>query len=210
MIVKKEGFRQMFEKGFVYRINLPVKKPGAYQMRVALRDAQGGAIGAASQFVVVADLKKGDLTLSGIVLQSLTKEQVRKIAEEQSLMVEKKKPEAIDPETDTALRRFEVGSYLQYAFTIYNAKLDASDRRPQLETQLRILRDGGRLFLEGKPQPVDAQGQTDLERIKFNGAMALSSDLTPGSYVLQIIVRDRLAPENRQLAAQSIDFEIIK
>lgn len=207
LVIKQDSYQQILDKGFIYRLNLPVKKPGNYQLRVALRDAQSGQIGAANQFIQVPDLKKGNLTLSGIVLQSLTKEQIQKIAQEQSLLVERKKPDQIDPETDTALRRFKIGSYLQYAYVIYNAKLAAA--QPQLETQLHIFQDG-KLVLERKPLPFDTKGQADLERIYFNGAMALPPDMAPGNYVLQVIVRDKLAAENRQIATQWIDFEISK
>src|SRR5205085_6321094 len=58
MSLKPDAYKQILEKGFVYHFTFPVKKPGAYQYRVALRDAQGGAVGSASQFIEVPDLKK--------------------------------------------------------------------------------------------------------------------------------------------------------
>jgi hypothetical protein len=45
-----------------------VKRPGPYQLRVALRDVIADRIGSASQFVDVPDVKKGRLTLSGLVI----------------------------------------------------------------------------------------------------------------------------------------------
>lgn len=42
-----------------------VKKPGAYQLRVALRDVASGRIGSAWQFVEVPDMSQGRLALSG-------------------------------------------------------------------------------------------------------------------------------------------------
>jgi hypothetical protein len=37
----------------------------------------------------------------------------------------------------------------------------------------------------------------------------LVKGIQPGDYVLQIIVKDLLAKENRQIATQWIDFEVI-
>lgn len=208
MIIKQDFYRQILDKGFVYRINLPVKKSGAYQMRVALRDEQTGKIGAATQFISVPNLKNGLLSLSGITLQTLTKEQIEQISREQSILREKKIQQEIDTETATALRQFKIGDYLQYAYTIYNAKAGA-DGKPQMETQLRIFQDG-KLFLERKSQPLEINGQADSERINFNGAIILPKEMTQGNYVLQVIVRDKLASEKTQIAAQSIDFEIVE
>jgi hypothetical protein len=47
----------------------PVKKPGGYQMRLAVRDVATGRIGTANQFVDVPDVSKNRLALSGILLQ---------------------------------------------------------------------------------------------------------------------------------------------
>ena len=56
--------------GFVYRLHHPVKKPGAYQLRMAVRDANSERVGSASQFIEVPDIYKARLTLSGIVLRA--------------------------------------------------------------------------------------------------------------------------------------------
>ena len=55
--------------GFVYALNFPVAKPGAYQMRVALRDAVSQDTGSASQFIEVPDLSKGRLALSSLMVR---------------------------------------------------------------------------------------------------------------------------------------------
>src|SRR5260370_36296926 len=63
-------YKNALEHGFVYSVNHPVKKPGAYQMRTAVRDAATEKIGSASQFIEVPDLSKGHLTLSGLILRA--------------------------------------------------------------------------------------------------------------------------------------------
>ena len=55
--------------GLVYYVTVPIKKPGAYQLRISLRDSSTERIGSASQFVEVPDLKKNRLAVSGLVCQ---------------------------------------------------------------------------------------------------------------------------------------------
>jgi VWFA-related protein len=66
--VKKEAHKRVLDHGLLYGLVLPIKKPGAYQLRVAVRDAASSRVGSANQFVAVPDLTKGRLTMSGMVL----------------------------------------------------------------------------------------------------------------------------------------------
>ena len=74
---------------------------------------------------------------------------------------------------------------------------------------MRLFRDSQPVFTT-QQQLVDATSQTDLKRLITGGALRLGTDLNPGEYVLQVIVTDELADEKHRIAAQSIDFEIIK
>src|SRR4029453_9647657 len=60
--------QRMLDNGLVYILNFPLKKGGPYQMRVAVRDATSGNIGAAMQFVQAPELTNNRLAVSGIVL----------------------------------------------------------------------------------------------------------------------------------------------
>src|SRR5262249_6678961 len=72
----------MFEKvsryGFTYDTTVPIKKPGAYQLRAALRDEPTGRIGSASQFVEVPDLSKDRLLTSGLLIRGIPLDQYLK------------------------------------------------------------------------------------------------------------------------------------
>ena len=201
--VKDEEYRKIISDGFVYHFTFPVKKPGAYQYRVAIRDSETQKVGSANQFIEVPNLKKSRLTISGIVLENLTADQWKKSMNGQPLTDPK---DATDPMTDTSLRRFKRGTVLRYGFEIYNAKLDAS-QKPQIATQLRIFRDGKSL-LDGKSVPLDVSGQSDLLRLKSVGALSLGGEMQAGEYILQIVVTDSLAKQKRQIATQFVQFEI--
>ena len=199
LTVGPAAFRKIEQEGFVYHFAFPVKKPGAYQYRVAVRDDQSGRVGSASQFIEVPNLKKSGLTVSSIVLQSFAEAQWQKYA----AGTDTAEPNAMN---DTALRRFKSGSVLRYGFEVYNAKLDAS-RKPNLTTKIRIYRDG-QLVLDGQKLPFDMLGQTDMQRLKAVGALSFSQKMTPGDYVLQIIVTDNLGKEKHNIATQFVQFEV--
>jgi len=209
MNAKADVYQKLINEGFVYYFTLPVKKPGAYQYRIAIRDSASGTVGSASQFIEVPNLKKNYLTVSGIILENLTVAEWKKLAETSSAKLnvpENNSPISTDPMNDTSLRRFKRGTVLRYGYEIYNAKLDAA-QKPNLSAQVKIFRDG-KPFFEGKNMPLELLAQTDLQRLKAAGAVSLGDGMDAGDYVLQIVVRDTLAKQKRQVATQFVQFEI--
>src|SRR5260370_12791360 len=49
--LKGESYKLALENGLVYTLHHPIKKPGAYQLRAAVRDDRAEVVGAASQFI---------------------------------------------------------------------------------------------------------------------------------------------------------------
>jgi len=202
--VKSENVQSVIENGLVYSMFVPIKKAGAYQLRVAVRDTNSDKIGASTQFIEIPNLDRNRLTLSGLVLQNLTAEQWQKAANGIALT----ESEIQDTKTVTAKRIFRQGTALLFNYVVYNAKSD-SNRNVQVQTQVRLYRDGQIVF-EGKLLPLDVKGQTDLKRLEGNGAVMLGKNLEPGDYVLQVIAVDALAKQKNQVQAQFIDFEIVE
>ena len=225
--VHGETYQRVMRDGFVYSITVPLKKPGAYQLRVALRDNSSEQIGSASQFVEVPDIKKNRLILSGVVVTGLSAADYERgnsppatpppsgvnapslspqgnTAASQSEGVEQG-----DAQASPAVRHFHTGSVMQYAYVIYNAQLDKATHQPQLTTRVRLMREGKVIFT-GKEIPFNSADQTDPKRLVAGAAIQLGSELAPGEYVLQIIVNDLLASEKNRTATQWIDFEVIK
>lgn len=199
--VKPSGVQKIRDEGFVYFFTMPVNKPGAYQYRVAIRDAQGGKIGTANQFIQIPNVKNGRLTASSIILESLSTHDWAKLMDPNGGTT------GSSSEKDTALRRVKLGSVLRYGFEVYNAKLDAA-RKPSLQSRIRVFRDGD-LVLDGQPMPVDLTEQIDMKRVQISGALNLLKDMQPGDYILQVIVTDTLAKKKEQVTAQHIQFEVV-
>lgn len=186
-----EAYRRLSEHGLSYVLNMPLRQGGPHQVRVAVRDAGSGKIGAATQYVEAPDVGKKRLSVSGIVVSGIPAGGAA----------------AADPRLGPAVRVLPQGTLLDYRYQIYNAQADASGR-PQVQTQMRLFRDGRQVF-GGRVVPLDATGQSDSKRLAAAGRLRLGPELTPGSYLLQVTVTDALAPEKHRVATQWMDFEIV-
>jgi VWFA-related protein len=216
-----DWYKRVQRDGLVYYVTVPVKKPGAYQLRMALRDTSSEHIGSASQFVEVPDLKKNRLALSGLsVLGSLPSQRPARPPTAGSDTSTNGNASAQTSQSDDgadngnaeaspAVRHFSHGMQMDYGFVVYNARFDKTTSRPQLTTQIRLFRNGKEVFI-GSVNPYDASRQTDPKRLTAGGRVLLGTDLMPGEYVIQVIVTDALADEKHRTATQWMDFEIVK
>jgi VWFA-related protein len=207
MRLRGESYKRALENGLVFILTVPVKKPGAYQLRAALRDTATERVGSASQFIEVPNIGKNRLTISGIILNG--RDPSAKPAAATPNAQASNEEENVDPQAGPAVRRFRRGMVMSYAYVIYNATLDKTTGRPRLQTQIRAFRDGKEVFT-GRVQTFDASDQPDLKRLMAGAALLLGTDMTPGEYILQVIVTDPLASEKHRTATQWIDFEIVK
>ena len=90
-----------------------------------------------------------------------------------------------------------------YAYQILNART-GRDKKPQLDVQIRVFRDGTQVY-SGQPAPMAADVVQNPKYLATLSGLHLSDGISPGTYVLQVIVTDKLA---KKVAAQAIDFEI--
>ena len=201
MTLKKDAFQNFMRHGFVYDFAFPIKKPGAYQLRIALRDHGSDKVGSANQFVEVPNLKKNRLQLSGAALENIPYDVWQKRSSGQKV-----EENGAGPLNDTSLRQFKRGTVLSYGFSIYNARQVPA---PNLTSQMRLFRDGKVVF-EGKLQPVPVFPGPDPKAIDFSSALALGNDMAPGDYVLQVTITDNLAKEKHKSAVQFVQFEIVE
>jgi VWFA-related protein len=197
-------YQRALTSGLVYSLNVPVKKAGGYQLRVAVRDDKTQKVGTASQFITIPDIKRDRLAVSGISLSSYDPRALKEKGGAQS-------SEAASGNamlTQAAQRRFRIGHVLQFAYAIYKARLDNSTQQPQLTTQIKLYKDGKEVFA-GKETVYEAKGQADMERLMAEGALQLGG-LEEGEYVLQVIVSDLLAKEKERTTTAWTDFEVVK
>ncbi len=199
--IKDTDFQDWLRKGVIYTQDVPIRKPGAYQLRVAVRDDATGKVGSASEFIEVPDVAQARLVMSGIVLGSAVE------AAGPAETTHTEKPE--DIEGHPAIRTFHPGQTLQFGCQLYSAALDPKTSAPNVETRVVLLREGKAVFT-GNPVALHIKGQPDLNRIMVTGWVRLGSGLEAGPYVFQVIAQDKLAKEKQAFASQWIDFEVVR
>jgi hypothetical protein len=187
-----ETFQKALRSGLAIEFDMPVKRPGAFQVRVSARDILLNHIGSTGQFVEVPNLGNHRLALSGIVLQGVA-------------------GTSQDPNQETAagpaVRQFARGQAIRFSCAIYNSMLDAAGK-PNVVLQARLYRDAKEVY-DSQPMTVSLDMQPDFTRLMTAGLVQLDPKLEPGNYYLQLIVADKLR-EKEVPVVQWIDFEIVK
>jgi len=181
-------YRQAMANGIGLSFDMPVRRPGAYQARLAVRDRATSKIGSAGQFVVVPDLKNKKPAVSGIVLGL---------------------PGPNQTINNAGGRSFRPNDELYYAFNIYNAANEKGQLR-NLVMNATLFRDD-KVVYSGPAVPIAVSNQTDLTRVFTNSSIKLTPDLEPGDYYLQVTVTDKDADKKKAApVVQWIDFQIEK
>ena len=187
--ISESNYEQAMRNGMVLPIDMPVKRPGSYQVRIVARDKATAKIGSAGQFVDVPDLRKKRVAVSGIILG--------------------KAPETSSQDVEQTIQRpgarsFEPNSNLHFVFMMYNAAGAGS-----LVMEAKLFRDG-KVVYSGPEVPIAFGNQPDLNRLLVHGTAPLSADLEVGDYYLQVVITDNSSKKKTALAVQWMDFEIVK
>jgi len=154
------------DAGIIYSLIVPVKRAGGVQVRFAVRDEATGALGAASEFVEVPEVKKDAIALSGVVLGE----------ESQSALTPGDETTAVASASSPVLRVFAPGARLVYTYEIYNAAAP-------VDTTVTLWRNG-RPFFSAPPSTL-----TPLPRprpTKAAGGIQLGPRMPSGDYVFQV------------------------
>jgi hypothetical protein len=208
IIIKEENLEWVKKQGVRFSIMLPVKKPGAYYVRVAVKDQASDKAGSAYEFINIPDLSKGRLAISNMfilnnnddatwVRSGATKEQISNLLAPTMQR---------DLSRSPALRTYAPGESIEYMALVYNANL--KDKKPDLESQFILFKDGEE-YKKGEPQTVDFDGVADFTRIPIRKKMILGTEMPKGDYVLQLQVKDKLeSSKKNSLAIQTLNFVV--
>lgn len=192
-VARNENADASDAEGVVFSLTVPVKRPGGYQVRFAIRDQASGALGAAGQFVEVGDVEHGALALSGLLLGEES-------GGARTLQTPQDGHAEASGGANPALRVFERGTRLVYACEIYNAK-------GPVETRVSVWRNG-RPFFVAAPAVLQPPQSTQAA-LKAAGGLKLGDRMPPGEYMLQLAATAR-DTERKQpsTAVQWVDFTV--
>lgn len=191
--------------GLIYSTDVPVKKSGSYNFRVAVRDQNSKTLGTAAQIVQIPDLKRSDIFVAGLTVAGVD------AAGKFETPAATTAANAITLPNSAAvpaIRQFKRGSVIAYAYSIYNATLSKSAGKPNLAITVNLYKDG-KLVSEAQQNTAEMADQKDWSRIHDFAYMRLNANAEPGEYALQIIVRDLLGGKDA-VSSQSIDLEVIE
>jgi hypothetical protein len=192
--VKGQTYEYVKKNGMSFLMHVPVKEPGAYQMRLVLRDTANGQLGSATQVIEVPNVRDGKLALSGI-LMAADKPKSEAAVDQAEGVIE------ADSQKTAAVRIFESGETIAWAYQILNAKADKGSR-PQVQARIRLFCEGREVYA-GAPSDIPAPQGVSKRMVAAD--QIYLKQLPAGYYVLQIAVTDMLA-KNKPMAVQTIDF----
>jgi VWFA-related protein len=180
-------------KELVYNFRVYVP-PGIYQVRAGGRDAVAGTVGTAFAWIEIPDLRSHQLALSSLIIGERLPENMHATNTD---------PNAVAVATLRVDHHFHRDAGLRFIVYVYNAALSPTDSRPDAATQVQVLRDGQPVITTPSKR-ISTEGLQQLNQIPYGADVSLEG-LTPGRYVLQVSVIDRVAKSS---SSQRIRFEI--
>ncbi|HWS89871.1 MAG TPA: VWA domain-containing protein [Pyrinomonadaceae bacterium] len=174
------------QAGVIYNHKAPLA-PGLYQLKAAAREARGGQLGSAVQWIEIPDLSKKRLALSSLHLGG---RQVGGGADGGAPQIQF----SVD-------KRFPRSAKVDFLGFVYNAARAGAG--VDLSVNLRVLRDN-KALVSSPARKLTPEAGADLARIPVTGAISLGQ-LPPGRYELEVNVTDNVA---RTTAVERVMFEI--
>jgi VWFA-related protein len=174
-----------------FPIRLP-PGPGGWQIRAVAADVTSDRMGSATRYVETPNVPQGVLALSGLTLYIDSPAVAGTPA---------------DPRGTPGVRIFKPGQFCTYLYSVFNP-LTGPDKRSKLEIQTRLFADG-RVVLDGEPDRITFGEPAKGTHSQIGGHLKLDPLMAPGNYLLQVTVRDQLAPAGApRQASQFIDFQV--
>jgi VWFA-related protein len=174
-----ETAERLRKDGLELELSLPVKDPGSYQVRAVVRDTHSKKVGTAARYVVVPDLAKSRLALSGLVLSSPQVAVGGELTYAFIVFNPKLRAGADRPDLELKMRLLRDG---QVAF------------------------DGAPSPLETAKRLEDKTGK--LTQFAAGGSFRVGPTLAPGAYSLEVVVTDRLAKKGENTAVEQADLQV--
>jgi len=189
---------EQLEKGKLngYRYNKRLKfAPGLYQIRIGVRDVNGGLIGTSMSWVTVPDLHNNKLALSGLFLGKGHQEASAASATTAA-------QQSTAPSLIPGPASFKSREIIFYRFVLYNALSD-TEAASNLTIRVEVLQSGTSVYA-GQWEPISPRiVRSDKTGIELGGQMRM--DMAPGVYTLRITVKDT---KSNHKAEQAIDIEL--
>jgi VWFA-related protein len=178
-----DNYKRVMSAGLSYTASTKLP-PGAYQLRIAVRENSTGKLGTLSRYIEIPDLNNRRLAMSSVFLYAADPDSKS------------------EPAPMLASRELSRKQDLRYAAIVYNAKLDKG--KPQLRSQL-IVSQGDKVLYKEPEQPIEAPNPSQIVKL---GQLALAK-VKPGRYTMTLVITDGLADKKIQTVARKAEFVVI-
>lgn len=196
-------YQKILKDGLVTNINFPIKKTGAYQFRVVVRDTNSKNLGSIGQFIEVPAVKQNSIAISGLMLGNTA---ISSAGLEQEPIATGLPVNMVTKETDielnSVLKRFTPGAALKYNYQLYCP----AGQLANLEAKITVFQAGKALFSTNPSALTTTTGKI-AGHYNVTGTITLDSKLVAGEYDLQLLITDK--QNSKLLLTQYIDFEVI-
>jgi VWFA-related protein len=189
-IQRSEADASEAQRSVTYRHQIVVE-PGLYQVRVAVRDEEGGRTGSAHSWIEIPDVASGRFELSSLLIGT-------------SRQTETDEPPDNGSITNNMIvhSRFRQGATLRFFVFAYNAARSATDSRADLAARVLVLRDDRVVITT----PFKLLKADESEYGHPYAGDLLLAGLQSGRYMLQVEVIDRVS-KSRVVRHSRFDIE---
>ncbi len=189
ILLTKEQAAELAKTSLQYSLDVPLQRPGPYQVRAAVRDQTSGAIGSGYAFLDIPDFNRSRIALSSLVLS-----------------LPQGTPAA--PLARPSWNEFAPGATVEYACEVFGAKTPGKPPMPpNVETEVKLYRGGGPVAeIPAAPAKVENVGEQSI----LNGSLRIPENLAAGNYTMEVLAYDRQEPsKKKQAAEQWIDVTVV-
>jgi len=190
--LKPETAERASKFGFNYNKLVPLK-PGFYQARLAAREERTARMGSSAAWVEIPDLKRKELTLSGVLMTTGDEPQTSQTETDPKIGYQLK--------PSTGKRRFKNGGKIDFLVFAYNGKIDKGP--PDLVIQSQVY-SGSKLVYASPLAKMAVPENSDMQRIPYAARISLES-FDPGEYELRLMSVDRLT---KATAYRRVNFTV--
>jgi VWFA-related protein len=184
-------------QGLAVEVDVPVPKPGGYQLRSAVREPGSGQSGSATAFVQIPDFNRR-LAISSVLLLDRDAGRAEALARA-----------GVMAAGGPAIRVFASGAVLDYDCTVSGFQIDTQTGKPKLDVAVRLFRGPEQIYT-GRPIALAMADGNSKTAVHAAGEIKLPATLPPGDYALELIAYDRLEKSKPQHAEQFVDFSLAK
>lgn len=196
--VPEQGIATVERNGLDFMTDVPIKKPGVYTFRIAVRNNNSKLIGSAGDVFEIPDDNGSGLSLSRLVTTTVLPNGTPMLPVTRSVNA------AFAPVLDqgtVSVRRYVKNSVLAYVYHVRNARMAAGTQKPDLTRAIRLFKDGNEIVAV-RETPLTRAQSADFDDF---GTLRITDAVEVGEYVLQVIIRDKIA---NKVSSQWIDFEV--